>query len=189
MTWPQAASWIDKGITPARLGITVTATRLGAFVEQHRDQLAAAGTCDPGAVATELAQIRATAIAAIVEAARRSRGTAVPVPPALPGDPAWHTAVPVTRPGAGPGKAENKALERLLALRSVVREPQPLTPQEVRDAIRREVSLADVARAMGDPATMRAWIDRQVPSGHRPSGSYDPGSRPDLARRIARKDC
>jgi N12 class adenine-specific DNA methylase len=175
VTWPQAASWIDKGVTPARLGIIVTATRLGAFVEQHRDQLAAAGTCDPGAVATELAQVRATAIAAIVEAARRSRGTAVPVPPALPGDPAWHTAVPVTRPGAGPGKAENKALERLLALRSVVREPQPLTPQEVRGAIRREVSLADVARAMGDPATMRAWISDQA--RRTPSRSYDDSGR------------
>jgi hypothetical protein len=175
VTWPQAASWIDTGVTPARLGIIVTATQLGAFVEQHRDQLAAAGTCDPGAVATELAQIRATAIAAIVEVALRSRGTAVPVPPALPGDPAWHAAVPVTRAGAGPGKAENKALERLLALRSVVRERQPLTPQEVRDAIWREVSLAHVARAMGDPATMRAWISDQA---HRtPSGSYDDSGR------------
>ena len=175
VTWPQAASWIDRGVTPARLGIVGTADRLAAFVERHRDQLTAAGTCDPGAVAAELAQIRGTAIAAIVEAARRSRGTAVPVPPALPGDPAWHTAVPVTRPGSGPGKAENKALERLLALRSAVREPQPLTPQEVRDAIRRAITLADVARAMDDPASMRAWISDQA--GRMPSGSYDGSGR------------
>jgi hypothetical protein len=175
LSWPQIASWIDKGVTPARLGIVGTASRLGAFVEQHRDQLAAAGACDPGAVAAELAQIRGTTIAAIVDAARRSRGTAVPVPPALSGDPAWHTAVTVTRPRHGLGKAENKALERLLALRSLVREPQPLTPQEVQDAIRREISLAEVARAMGNPAAMRAWINDQA--GRTPSGSYDDSGR------------
>ncbi|MGH3246225.1 MAG: hypothetical protein ACRDOI_08445, partial [Trebonia sp.] len=175
VAWPQAASWIDKGVTPARLGIVGTASRLGAFVEGRRDQLTAAGTCDPGAVAAELAQIRATALAAIVETARRSRGTAVPVPPALPSGPAWHTAVAVTRPGHGPGKAENKALERLAALRSLVREPQPLTPPEVRDTIRRKVDLAEVARAMGNPAAMRAWITRKASA--LPAGRYDDSGR------------
>ena len=175
LSWPQVASWIDKGVTPARLGIVTTASRLRAYVGQHADQLAAAGTCDPGAVAAELDQIRATTIAAIVDAARRSRGTAVPVPPVPPGDPAWHTAVPVTRPGSGPGKAENRALERLLALRTLAREPQPLTPQEIRDTIRRAITLADVARAMSDPAAMRAWISDQA--RRTPSGSYDGSGR------------
>jgi hypothetical protein len=152
LSWPEIASWIDKGVTPARLGIVGTASRLGMFAEQHRDQLTTAGTCDPGAVAAELAQIRATTIAAIVDAARRSRGTAVPVPPALPGDPAWHTTVAVTRPGHGPGRAENKALERLLALRSLVREPQPLT--RTRSATR-----------SGGRSTWRRW---PAPCGTRP---------------------
>ena len=85
VTWPQAASWIDAGVTPARLGIVIIADRLSAFCRDHRDQLTAAGTCDPGAAAAELAQIRDTAIAMIVDAALRSRGAAAPVPPARPG--------------------------------------------------------------------------------------------------------
>jgi hypothetical protein len=172
--WSEVAGWIDKGVTPARLGIVGTASRLGAFVEHHRDQLAAAGDCDPGAVAAELAQIRGTAIAAILDAARRGRGAAAPVPLALPGDAAWPMAVAVTRPGRGQGRTENKALERLLALRALVREPQPLTPHDARDAIRRVVNLAEVARATDSPAAMRRWIEK---AGRAPSGSYDDSGR------------
>ena len=176
VTWPQAASWIDKGVTPARLGIVVTATRLGAFVEQHRDQLAAAGTCDPGAVAAELAQIRATAIAAIVEAARRSRGTAVPVPPALPGDPAWHTAVPVTRPGSrprqggeqGPGTAARAALG---GPRAAAAHP---AGGPGRDPAGRSAWRTWPAPWATRPA-MRAWISDQA--RRTPSGSYDDSGR------------
>ena len=58
VTWPQAASWIDAGVTPARLGIIILADRLSAFCRSHRDQLTAAGTCDPGTAITELDQIR-----------------------------------------------------------------------------------------------------------------------------------
>ena len=113
VTWPQAASWIDAGVTPARLGLVIIADRLSMFCRTHRDQLIAAGTCDPDATAAELGQIRDTAVAMIVDAALRSRGAAAPVPPAGPDDPAWYTAVMITRPDRAAGKAENAALERL----------------------------------------------------------------------------
>ena len=163
MTWPQAASWIDRGVTPARLGIVGTADRLAAFVERHRDQLTAAGTCDPGAVAAELAQIRGTAIAAIVEAARRSRGTAVPVPPALPGDPAWHTAVPVTRPDAAPARRRTRRWSGCsrCARWSASRSRSPRRGPG-HDPAWTDHGLADVARAMDNPAAMRAWISDQA---------------------------
>ena len=137
VTWPQAASWIDAGVTPARLGIVIIADRLSMFCRAHRDQLSAAGTCDPDATAAELGQIRDNAIAMIVDAALRSRGAAAPVPPASPGDPAWYTAVMITRPDRAAGKAENAALERLTRLRTMIREPQPATAAEVRATIRR----------------------------------------------------
>ena len=137
VTWPQAASWIDAGVTPARLGLVVIAGRLSMFCRAHRDQLSAAGTCDPDATAAELGQIRDNAIAMIVDAALRSRGAAAPVLPPGPGDPAWYTAVMITRPDRAAGKAENAALERLTRLRTMIREPQPATAAEVRATIRR----------------------------------------------------
>ena len=54
VTWPQAASWIDNGVTPARLGLVIIADRLSTFCRAHRDQLIAAGTCDPDTTAAEL---------------------------------------------------------------------------------------------------------------------------------------
>ena len=185
MTWPQAASWIDAGVTPARLGIVIIADRLSMFCRAHRDQLIAAGTCDPDATAAELGQIRDNAIAMVVDAALRSRGAAAPVPPASPGDPAWYTAVMITRPDRAAGKAENAALERLTRLRTMIREPQPATAAEVRATIRRWTGygLPNVVRALDDPAAMRAWISEQasqpVPGSYDSSGDRWYGACPD----------
>ena len=186
VTWPQAASWIDKGVTPARLGLVVIADRLSTFCRTHRDQLIAAGTSDPDAAAAELGQIRDTAAAMIVDAALRSRGAAKPVPPAGPDDPAWYTAVMITRPDRTAGKAENAALERLTRLRTAIREPQPATAAEIRAAIRRWTrhgGLPDLVRALDNPAAMRGWISEQA--SRRGEGQYDSsgecwyGSSPD----------
>ena len=185
VTWPQAASWIDAGVTPARLGIVIIADRLSMFCRAHRDQLSAAGTCDPDATAAELGQIRDNAIAMVVDAALRSRGAAAPVPPARPGDPAWYTAVMITRPDRAAGKAENAALERLTRLRTMIREPQPATAAEVRATIRRWTGygLPDVVRALDDPAAMRTWISEQasrpVPGSYDGSGDRWYGACPD----------
>ena len=164
MTWPQAASWIDAGVTPARLGLVIIADRLSAFCRTHRDQLIAAGTCDPDAAAPELGQIRDNAIAMIVDAALRSRGAAAPVPPAPPGDPAWYTAVMITRPDRAASKAENAALEGLTRLRTTIREPQSATTAEVRATIRRWTGygLPDLVCALDDPGAMRTWISDQA---------------------------
>ena len=185
VTWPQAASWIDNGVTPARLGLAVIAGRLCTFCRDHRDQLIAAGTCDPDATAAELGQIRDTAVAMIVDAALRSRGAAVPVPPARPDDPAWYTAVMTTRPARGAGKAENAALERLTQVRTLIREPQPATDADIRATLQRRIGygLADMVRALDDPAAVRAWINGQaslpVPDGYDNSGERWYGTSPD----------
>ena len=185
VTWPQAASWIDNGVTPARLGLVIIADRLSTFCRDHRGQLIAAGTCDPDAAAAELAEIRDNAVAMIVDAALHSRGSAAPVPPAGPDDPAWHTAVPVTRPDRAAGKAENAALGRLTQLRTMIREPQPATPAEIRAAIRRRTGymLPDLVRALDNPAAMRAWISgqasRPVPDSHDASGEHWYGASAD----------
>ena len=185
VTWPQAASWIDNGVTPARLGLVIIAGRLTSFCRTHRDQLTAAGTCDPDATAAELGQLRDNAVAMIVDAALRSRGAAAPVPPAPPGDPAWYTAVPITRPDRAAGKAENAALERLTELRTMIREPQPAAPAEIRATIRRWTGylLPDLVRALDNPPAMRAWISGQASrparGGYDSSGEVWYGSSPD----------
>jgi N12 class adenine-specific DNA methylase len=185
VTWPQAASWIDAGVTPARLGIVIIADRLRTFCRTHRHQLIAAGTCDPDATAAELGQIRDNAVAMIVDAALRSRGAVAPVPPARPGDPAWYTAVMITRPDRAVGKAENAALERLTRLRTTIREPQPATEAEIRATIRRRTGygLPDLVRALDDPAAMRAWITDQASrpgeGGYDSSGERWYGASPD----------
>jgi len=186
VTWPQAASWIDNGVTPARLGLVIIADRLSTFCRTHRDQLIAAGTSDPDAAAAELGQIRDTAVAMIVDAASRSRGAAKPVPPAGPDDPAWYTTFMITRPDRTAGRAENAALERLTRLRMAIREPQPATAAEVRATIRRWTrhgGLPDLVRGLDNPAAMRAWISEQA--SRRGEGQYDSsgerwyGSSPD----------
>ena len=185
VTWPQAASWIDAGVTPARLGLVIIADRLSAFCRTHRDQLIAAGTCDPDATAPELGQIRDNAIAMIVDAALRSRGAAAPVPPAPPGDPAWYTAVMITRPDRAASKAENAALEGLTRLRTTIREPQSATTAEVRATIRRWTGygLPDLVCALDDPGAMRTWISdqasRPVPGSYDGSGERWYGVSPD----------
>lgn len=190
VTWQQAASWIDKGVTPARLGLVITASRLAAFCRDHREQLTAAGHDDIESVITELDQIRDAAVTMIVTPARRSRGAAAPVPPASPDDPAWHAATMITRPDASASKAENAALEQLAALRALVRKPQPVTPQEVRAALRRRIErqftgegLAGVVRALGNPAAVRAWVSDQVGrtlgDGYDSSGEVWHGTSPE----------
>jgi N12 class adenine-specific DNA methylase len=185
VTWPQAANWIDKGMTPARLGLVVIADRLSTFCRDHREQLIAASTCDPDATAAELGQIRDTAVAVIVDAALRSRGAAVPVPPAGPDDPAWYTTVMTTRPTRGAGKADNAALERLAQVRILIREPQPMTAAEIRGTLQRWIGygLADMVRALDDPAAVRAWINgqasRPTPDGYDNSGERWYSTSPD----------
>ena len=76
------ASWIDAGMTPARLGLIIDADRLHSFCRSHRDELITSGKADPGAAAGELAQIRDDAISAVIDAALSTRGAAAPVPPA-----------------------------------------------------------------------------------------------------------
>ena len=48
LSWPQIEHWIDAGMTPARLGLIVTASQLRSFCRSHRQELIAAGRCDPG---------------------------------------------------------------------------------------------------------------------------------------------
>ena len=184
VTWPQAANWIDKGVTSARLGLVIIADRLSTFCRDYRDQLTAASICDPGATAAELGQIRDTAIAMIVDAALRSRGSAVLVPPARPDDPAWYTTVMTTRPDRGSGNAENAAMERLTQLRTLIREPQPATAADIRATLQRRIGygLADMVRALDDPAAVRTWINGQasqpVPNGYDNSGERWYGTSP-----------
>ena len=138
VTWPQAASWIDAGVTPARLGIVIIADRLSAFCRTHRDQLIAAGTCDPDAAAAELDQIRDTAIAMVIDAALRSPRSRRACPGrralVIPPD---YTAAMITRPDRGAGKAENAALERLTGCGRWSASRSRLTTAEIRATIRR----------------------------------------------------
>ena len=185
LTWPQVASWIDPGVTPARLGIIITADRLSMFCHTRRDDLATAGRCDPDAARAELDTIRDQAINTVINAALRTRGAAAPVPPAGPGSPAYCTAAMITRPDEAASREENTVLERLNQLRTQIREPQPVTPQEVKATIRRWIGagLPDYVRVLGQPGKMRAWITGQARGpARRPSRvTYDtpgvPGGR------------
>jgi hypothetical protein len=185
LTWPQVASWIDAGVTPARFGIIVTADRLSTFCRTRRDELIAAGKCDPDAAVRELDKIRDDTIRLVVDAALRTRGAAAPVPAAHPGNPAYYTAAMITRPDEAASREENTVLERLNRLRTDIREPQPITPGEMRATIRRWIGddLPDYARALGMPEKMRAWISRQVsgPAGRPSRVTYEtpgvPGRR------------
>jgi hypothetical protein len=110
LTWPQVASWIDPGVTPARLGIIITADRLSMFCRTRRDDLAAAGKCDPDAARAELGAIRDQAINTVINAALRTRGAAAPVPPADPGSPAVISAFAPCDVIAEPGDAVQQTL-------------------------------------------------------------------------------
>ena len=185
LTWPQVASWIDPGVTPARLGIIITADRLSMFCHTRRDDLATAGRCDPDAARAELDTIRDQAINTVINAALRTRGAAAPVPPAGPGSPAYCTAAMITRPDEAASREENTVLERLNQLRTQIREPQPVTPQEVKAMIRRWIGagLPNYVRVLGQPGKMRAWITGQArgPASRPSRVTYDtpgvPGGR------------
>jgi hypothetical protein len=87
LSWEQVANWVDAGMTPARLGLIITADRLYSFCRLERDRLSAGGKCDPDAAASELAQIRDDAISTVITAALSRRGAAAPVPALQPGRP------------------------------------------------------------------------------------------------------
>jgi N12 class adenine-specific DNA methylase len=180
LAWPQVAGWIDAGVTPARLGIIITADRLSMFCRTRHAALAAAGRCDPGAAASELDQIRDDTIRMVVDTALRTRGAAAPVPPGRPGKPAYYTAAMITYPDPSASRAENAALERLAELRKAIRDPQPITAEEVKAEIRRWIGdgLPGYVRALGRPEAMRAWISRQVsgPARRPAQVTYDDAS-------------
>ncbi len=177
LAWPQVASWIDAGVTPARLGIIIGADRLSAFCRSRREELAAAGRCDPDAAASELDQIRDDTIRMVIDAALRTRGAAAPVPAAHPGKPAYYTVAMITRPDPAASREENATLERLTQLRAAIREQQPITAEEVKAEIRRWIGdgLPGYVRALGKPVAMRAWISRQAsgPAGRPVRITYD----------------
>ena len=105
ISWRQVASWIDTGLTPARLGIITAASGLHIYTYARRDELIAAGKDDIDAAIRELNQISTDAIDAALGAALSARDADAPVPPARPGKPAYrthgdaHPPGPVRHPG------------------------------------------------------------------------------------------
>jgi N12 class adenine-specific DNA methylase len=160
----QVASWIDPGMSPARLGLIITADRLSSFCRTTRDKLIAAGKPDPDDAAREFAQIRDDAISTVISAALSTRGSAAPIPPARTGQPSYQTTAMITRPNPAAGKDENTALQRLVQLRAAIREPQPASDAGIKTTIKRWIGdgLPDYVRVLGKPAAMRDWINGQV---------------------------
>ena len=101
ISWRQVASWIDTGLTPARLGIIIAASRLHIYTYARRDELIAAGKDNIDAAIRELNQISIDAIDAALGAALSTRDADAPVPPARPGKPAYSTTAMLTQPGPG----------------------------------------------------------------------------------------
>ena len=181
VSWAQIASWIDAGVTPARLGIILTAGRLSS-AGAARGGLAVTGTGDFDAVMAELDRIREDGVNAVIDAALQAHGAAAPVPPARRGGPAFYTTAIAAGPVESASDAENAVLGRLNQLRPLVYNPQPLTPQEVRTTIRRWIGdgLPAYAKALGDPVAMRAWVAAQVRGPARRSAgmTYSTPARP-----------
>jgi hypothetical protein len=184
VTWEQAASWIGNGMTPARRGIMLIAASLCDYIH---DQPARAKDPDGilDALLDEAAQIRDDAVTAITKASLSSRGAAKPVPPAADGEPAWYAQPVCSRPDRSASRQENAALARLTELRTLLRDPQPATPAQIKAMMRQhyDLKLPELIGALGNPAAMRAWIDSQAARQH--SGQYDTsgecwyGSSPD----------
>ena len=177
ISWRQVASWIDTGVTPARLGIISAASGLHIYIYARRDQLIAAGKAGIDAAITELSQISRDAVAAAIGAALGTRDADAPVPPARPGKPAYRTTAMLTRPDPAATAEENAALARIAELEAAIRGTQPCTPADIKAAIRWWIgdSLPEYARALASPEAMRAWIGRQAsgPASRPGTGSYD----------------
>ena len=177
ISWRQVASWIDTGLTPARLGIISAASGLHIYTYAHRDQLIGAGKAGIDAAITELSQISREAVAAGIGAALGACDADAPVPPASPGKPAYRTMAMLTCPGPAASAEENAALARIAELEAAIRGAQPCTPADIKAAIRWWIgdSLPEYARALASPEAMRAWIGRQAsgPASRPGTGSYD----------------
>ena len=179
--WAQAASWIDPGMTPARLGVIIEADLLSNFCRSRREELIAAGNTDPDAAGRELSQIRDDTINTVISTAFSTRGAAAPVPPARSVRPGYQTAAMIVRPGPGASMDENTALERLGQLRAAIRPMQPASDADIKATIRRWIGdgLPEYVRALSKPTAMREWITGQVTAraGRPGHGSYDtPGT-------------
>ena len=177
ISWQQVASWIDTGLTPARLGIITAASRLHIYTYARRDQMIAAGKNNIDAAIRELDQISTDAVDTALGAALSARDADAPVPPARPGKPAYRTTAMLTRPDPSATPEENTALARIAELEAAIRGAQPVTPADIRDAIRWWIgdSLPEYARALASPEAMRAWIRRQAsgPASRPGKGTYD----------------
>ena len=177
ISWRQVASWIDTGLTPARLGIIIAASRLHIYTYARRDQLIAAGKDNIDAAIRELNQISIDAIDAALGAALSTRDADAPVPPARPGKPAYSTTAMLTHPDPAANAEENTALARIAELDAAIRGVQPCTPADIKGTIRWWIgdSLPEYARALASPEAMRAWIRRQAsgPASRPGKGSYD----------------
>ena len=179
ISWRQVASWIDTGLTPARLGIITAASGLHIFTYARRDELITAGKDGIDAAIRELSQISTDAIDAALSAALGARDADAPVPPARSGKPAYRSMAMLTGPDPSATPEENTALARIAELGAAIRGTQPVTPADIRTAIRWWIgdSLPEYARALAGPEAMRAWIRRQAsgPASRPGHGAYDSG--------------
>ena len=168
----QVASWIDTGLTPARLGIIVGASHLGTFSYARRDQLIAAGKDNIDAAITELRRISNDAIDAALSAALAARDADAPVPQASRGKPAYRTTAMLTRPDPAATADENAALTRIAELESAIRGAQPCTPADIKSTIRWWIGddLPEYARALASPQIRR---QASGPASRPGKGSYD----------------
>ena len=177
ISWRQVASWIDTGLTPARLGIIIAASQLHMYTYARRDQLIAAGNDNIDAAITELSQISTDAIDAALGAALSARDPDGPVPPARTGKPAYRTTAMLTRPDPAATPEENATLARIARLEAAIRGTQPCSPADIKAALRWWIgdNLPEYARALARPDAMRAWIGRQAsgPASRPGTGSYD----------------
>ena len=177
ISWRQVASWIDTGLTPARLGIIIAASRLHIYTYARRDELIAAGKDNIDAAITELSQISNDAIDAALGAALSARDADAPVPPARPGKPAYRTTAMLTRPDPAASPRRTPPWRASPNSSPPSGEPSRVTPADIKGTIRWWIgdNLPEYARALASPEAMRAWIRRQAsgPASRPGKGIYD----------------
>ena len=123
ISWQQVASWIDTGLTPARLGIIIAASRLHIYTYARRDQMIAAGKDNIDAAIRELNQIstrrhrRGPRRGAQHPRRRCPRPAGPPRQAGLPHDGDAHA------PGPAASAEENTALARIAELEAAIRGP------------------------------------------------------------------